>query len=110
MRKFSLVLVAAALLTAGNLFATNPSKTDPSKALTSQIGELLENNQFDIKDDMTATVIFTLNEHGEIVVLSVDTSDEALEAFVKGRLNYEKVKLDQYRQGKLYTVPVRIEA
>ncbi len=109
MRKISLVFLAAVLFTTGNLFATEPS-TDPSKVLTAQIGELLEDHRLVIAEDITATVRFTLNEQGEIVVLSVQTEDEDLEKLVKARLNYEKVELDQYTAGKMYKVPVRIEA
>lgn len=109
MRKISLVFLAAVLFTTGNLFATEPS-TDPSKELSAQIGELLEDHRLVIEEDVTATVRFTLNEQGEIVVLSVQTEDEDLEKLVKARLNYEKVELDQYTAGKMYKVPVRIEA
>jgi len=50
----------------------------------------------------------TINKDGEIVVLSVDTADETLEGFVKGRLNYKKVELNNFKAGRTYTVPVRI--
>lgn len=109
MRKISLVFLAAALLSTGNLLATTPG-TDPSKSLSAQIGELLEDNRLEVEQDLKATVLFTLNEQGEIVVFSVDTEDEALEKWVKARLNYEKVELDQHTAGKMYKVPVRIEA
>ena len=109
MRKISLVFLAAILISTGNLFATEPS-TDPAKALSDRIGELLEDNRLVIEEDLTATVRFTLNKHGEIVVLSVQTEDEDFEKLVKARLNYEKVELDQYTAGKMYKVPVRIEA
>ncbi|WP_297703506.1 hypothetical protein [uncultured Eudoraea sp.] len=109
MRKFSFVLVAAVLLTSGNLFATEPTSTDPNTNIATQIGELLERNNFIINDnDLTANVLFTLNADHEIVVISVDTEDDVLEMFVKSRLNYKKVQVSSVKEGKMYTVPVRI--
>lgn len=111
MRKISLVLVAAMLLSAGNILANDSKKSDPPKTLAVQIGELMEKNFLKVKGgDMIATVRFTLNNEKEIVVLSVDTDNVVLEEFVKGRLNYKKVDLKQYRKGKTYIVPVRITA
>lgn len=110
MRKLSLVFAAAVLFTAGNVFANDFKTVDPSKSLTEQISELLEDNIFDVKDqDLTANVLFTLNHNKEIVVISVDTENEALEGFVKSKLNYQEVALSDFREGKLYTVPVRIK-
>ena len=108
MRKLSLVFAAAVLFTAGNVFANDSKTTEPSKSLTEQISELLKDNVFDIKNqDLTAKVLFTLNHNKEIVVISVATENEALEGFVKSKLNYQEVTLTDFHEGKLYSVPVR---
>ncbi len=94
MRKLPVVLVAALLLTAGNLFANDSNTTDPKKELAIQISHLLEDNFFVLNDhDLTANVLFTLNKDMEIVVISVDSEDEVLERFVKSRLNYQAVDI-----------------
>lgn len=111
MRKISLVLVAAMLLSTGNVLAGNSRKSNPPKTLSVQIGELLKKNSFKLEGgDMIAVVRFTLNNEKEIVVLSVDTENEVLEEFVKGRLNYKKVDLTKFRKGRTYLVPIRITA
>ncbi|MEX0289032.1 MAG: hypothetical protein AB3N14_07955 [Flavobacteriaceae bacterium] len=108
MRKFSLFFVAM-LLSVGTLFANVDKPKNPNKTLSAQIGDLLDNNPFIVEyDDLTAKVKFTLNQDKEIVVLRVETDNEVLEAFVKNRLNYQKVDLQEYREGRTYTVPVRI--
>jgi len=109
MKKIGLILFAAAIFTVSNAFAVNPT-TKPAKTLSAQIQEMLEDNRFRVNDDLTADVRFTLNNEGEIVVLSVATFDEGLESFVKNRLNYKKVQLAAIQEGKVYTVPVRITA
>lgn len=109
MRKLSLVIVAAMLLSTGNILASDIDGVKSSKSLSTQITKLLEDNSFtDEETDLIAQVRFTLNEEGEIVVLSVDTDHTDLERFVKSRLNYKKVDVSKVEEGKLYTVPVRI--
>ncbi|MBT8235385.1 MAG: hypothetical protein KJO04_04260 [Bacteroidia bacterium] len=108
MRKFSLFLVAVCMLAAGSLYANNETLKDPKKGLSQQIDLLLDKYEFEVTEDLTAVVKFTLNADQEIVVLTVETSDASLEAYVKGRLNYQKVELENFREGRMYTVPVRI--
>lgn len=106
MRKMSLFL-SAALLFVATTFAADPADK-PTKKLATQIQEMLDNNNFKVVDDLTADVRFTVNQEGEIVVLSIDTDSNRLAGFVKGRLNYQKVELVAVEEGKIYTVPVRI--
>lgn len=111
MRKFSLVLAAAVLLVSGNLFANDLDKTDPQKSLSTQIWELLNDNNLAVdSSDLTAKVLFTVNSAGEIVVISVETRDSDLESFVKRKLNYKKVELKEVKEGKMYKLPVRVTA
>ena len=112
MRKISFVLVAAMLLTAGSSFANNnpTEKEDPTKSLASQIGDLLDHNNFNENDEgQRAQVLFMLNDDKEIVVLSVETDQNGtLEGFIKSKLNYQEVVLANYEEGKKYTVSVRV--
>ncbi len=114
MKKISVIIVAAMLLSAGSLFANNVDNVNPSKDLSAQIGQLLEKNQLivDENSEAFASVLFTLNDDKEIVVISVYTDDEKLESFVKSRLNYQKVTVsgNDFREGKMFRVPVRIKA
>tara|TARA_R110002051_G_scaffold256147_2_gene315274 strand:+ start:26 stop:376 length:351 start_codon:yes stop_codon:yes gene_type:complete len=113
MKKISLMLIAAMLLSFGNVLAHNPSlesnfNVDPEKKLTLQIGEMLkENSIFHEGNDLLAQVRFTLNKEGEIVVLSVKTEDAYLETFVKSRLNYQKANILGYEEGEIFVVQVR---
>ena len=113
MRKFSSFLVAACMLAAGSIYANNLPTKEPKTHLTNMISALLTDYveyADEFESDLTAIVKFTLNEHREIVVLSVKTEDANLEDFVKNRLNYEKVEVENLIEGRKYVVPVRIEA
>ena len=109
MRKLSLVFVAAMLLMSANILANDVVGEKPIKQLSTQIGQLLENAPLTSDFiDQTAQVRFTLNNQGEIVVLSVDTDLRVLENFVKTRLNYQKVSIGNFKEGEMYTIPIRI--
>ncbi len=113
MRKFNLFLVAVCLLVSGSLLANDNDKAKKKpQNLTDQITVLLSDNQFVVEEneDITAKVKFMVNEHGEIVVLSVATENTRLEGFVKGRLNYQKIESPEFKSGRVYTLPVRITA
>lgn len=111
MKKFSLFLVAVFLLSTAVVTANDKTKKKPQQ-LTDQISNLLSDNQFVVTEtqEITAQVKFMINDNGEIVVLSVATADARLEAFVKGRLNYQKVLSNDFKAGRYYTIPVRITA
>jgi hypothetical protein len=109
MRKIKAVMVAAMLFATVGVFATEGKKDLPVKSLSTQIYEMLKQNQFDVEsDELTAEVRIIINAKGEMVVLSVETNSEALERFVKSRLNYQKVELNEVESGTVYAVPVRI--
>lgn len=91
-------------------FANRP---DPKKAsseeLTREISKLLENPDFKVSEnEIYATVRFTLNNAGEIVVLSVDTEDVVIESFIKERLNYKKPNCNTNFETNFFTLPVKI--
>jgi len=112
MRKVSLMLVAALLLSTGSIFANDSKKDEkPSKTqnLSEQIGGFLHSNNLTENHlGQEAQVLFMLNSDKEIVVLSVDTEKDDLEGFIKGRLNYQAVEIGTYEEGKKYTISVRI--
>ncbi len=111
MRKFNAPLMLVTLLFAGTMLANDVPGRPSVKSLSSQIGTLLAENPFVVTGrDLVADVKFTINENREIVVLTVHTTDLTLASFVKSKLNYRPVLLEDYKEGRLYTVPVRITA
>jgi len=108
MRKISLVVIAAVLLSTGSIFANNPMDTDPNRSIKTQVQKLLSGYALSSEKDLSATILFTVNKDNEYVVLSVDTNNEELEYFVKSRLNYHKVETKDVKEGRRYTIPVKI--
>ena len=108
MRKTSLLVVAAMLLSTSVVFSNSTEGQDPSKKLKKQVTYLLSGYEMPSEKDVNATVLFTVNKEKEFVVLSVDTNDKSLEDYVKFRLNYRKIKFDGIPEGRRYTIPIRI--
>ncbi|MEA1787103.1 hypothetical protein U1E44_13465 [Arenibacter sp. GZD96] len=108
MKKRSLMVVTAMLLLSGSIFSKD---LNPTEKLSKQIGAILKEAPFKLNHgELTADVRFTLNAEKEIVVLSVVAQDDKVAAFVKSRLNYQKVEIVDHKEGKLYTVRIRITA
>lgn len=112
MRKFSLILVAAMLLSVSSVFGNNGLDDNPSQTLSQQISALLSKDALRMPWDteMHALVYFTVNSEKEIVVLSVKTNEEELESYLKGRLNYIKVECSNYMIGVTYKIPVTMKS
>lgn len=108
MRKLSLLVVALAVLvgTTANA-ATEPTNSNNPVTITQEIGKFLANPNFDFGQEETAKVSFILNEDYEVVVLQVDAESEAIESYIKARLNYKKLSADA-QKGMTYVVPVRL--
>lgn len=109
MKKLNVMLLAAAFAISSVASAsTKPTKSETN--FTSEIKELLENPSFKVEDEIEASVTFTLNNKGEIVVLSVDSDSNIVEGFIKSRLNYQKLEAKPTTGVKFYTMPVRVVA
>ncbi|TAI49402.1 hypothetical protein [Flagellimonas allohymeniacidonis] len=106
MRKLSIASILAATLVSSSAMA-NPPKKD--KTLTRQIHELLADNSICAKNqDLTATVLFTLNEEQRIEVLVVQTDFVEVKRFLTRSLNNKKVVIPDFKEGRQFTVDIRI--
>ena len=113
MKKWSVLPVVAALLFSASAMATE-GKTKAKKeasnpTICAEIGTLLKDNNIVLgeQDELNAWVRFTVNAEREIVVLTVRTENEAVERFVKAKLNYQPVKDANLLPGDTYEVPIR---
>ncbi len=105
----TLLLVLAISFTSVLSANTDPIKEEPSN-LTQEIATLLKSPDFLIAEDLMAKVTIMINKDEEIVVIDVDTQSEALEVYIKSRLNYSKLSIGTEFENKTFVVPVRITA
>jgi hypothetical protein len=109
MKKFKMFLLAAAITFSGAVLASeNPTKKTESNSVSESVGELLKNPEFELNQNVDALVSIFINDKDEIVVLSVDTENEAVERYIKYRLNYKKLSKDVFGKSKSFKVPVKM--
>lgn len=95
----------------GLISATNTNPTDKKevkKIITTDVQKLLKDSELALEFNEDAVVKIMINKKNEIVVLSVDTKNDEIDTFVKGRLNYKKVSVKTAPE--LFTVPVKLIA
>ena len=104
-----LIIVAIALFTL-NISAAEP--IEPNKSLRSEIVKLLGDNltfNFD-QNEITISVIFTVNSHGELIIISTDAPNKSAEQILRRRLNYKKVNFKANRPGEMFLLPLTIKS
>lgn len=109
--KFKTLFVALLIGYSSILSAKNDKPADKKEGVTSistTVEKLLKSPDFLVNNTEKAIVKIIINEKNEMVVLSVDTKNTAVEAFVKGRLNYKKVAVKTVSQ--VFTLPIKVLA
>ena len=99
------------LLGLSNSFANEINKEENSvttlQTLRDQVVKLLEGYEgAPVKEKVRIT--FLVNKKSEIVVLTVNTNDAAVDRYVKGKLNYQEVKIPAKKVMKIYEVSIKI--
>ncbi|WP_299678378.1 hypothetical protein [uncultured Tenacibaculum sp.] len=90
-------------------FANNDKPVKAVKAeLRTEIIKLLGKADFDYKRDINTSIEFTINNKGEIIVLTVNSDNTNVDAYVKNKLNYRVVTTEANVVGKTYKMPLTI--
>ncbi|HSR60792.1 MAG TPA: hypothetical protein VLL47_08545 [Robiginitalea sp.] len=116
MKKWSVLPVAAALLFSASALATEgetkADKEAPKSKICTEIKSLLKDNNIVLNEqgELDAWVRFTVNEEREMVVLTVRTENDAVERFVKAKLNYQSVGDTNLQPGETYDIPIRFKS
>ncbi|MAW95574.1 MULTISPECIES: hypothetical protein [unclassified Leeuwenhoekiella] len=115
MKTFKTMVLAVAIIcgTALNANTTEPTSKTTSKAvkveMKKELAAHLAMPDFEVNNDTTVMVSFTVNDDNEMVVISVDSKDASIKRFIQGRLNYKKFETKPI-VGQTYHVPVTLEA
>ncbi len=91
------------------VMASNPGIL-PDQMLREQIIEMLETPNIEFESEIIqANIFFTLNQKGEIVILTIDTNNQALESYIKGKLNYKKIQKGTLNVGKEFQLNFKVK-
>ena len=106
MKNLKTLVLLLAMAFSSTIFANSVPLSEKPNSLNEEISSLLRSPNFEISQEMEATVTITFNKHNEIVVLSVDSDNKEVINFIKSRLNYNKVKSSLVAEKVI--VPVRL--
>ncbi|SEL37084.1 hypothetical protein SAMN04487910_2261 [Aquimarina amphilecti] len=109
MKKLNVMLLAA-VFAISSVATASTKPTESETNFTQEIKELLKKPSFKVENEIEASVTFTLNNEGEIVVLSIDSDSDMVKGYIKNRLNYQKIEAKPRTGVKFYTMPVRVVA
>ena len=104
------ILVLALTIFAMNASAAVIEPVKPTTKLRAEIVQLIGTDcpfEFD-KDACTAEVLFTINQKGEVIVISVTSKNPGADSYIKSKINYKKVNHTVKKEGTLFILPLRI--
>lgn len=109
MKKTHFFSLTAALFSVVLVSANEPVFENPTKEISKKLGQMLSNNYIDATfDDITARVLFKLNEEGEIQLLRVYSKRKDLKGFIDKKLEGKKLTVDPVSYDEVYVVEVRV--
>jgi hypothetical protein len=102
----TILAISLSTIYAVNATEVNPSKT---KELRTEIVSFLGSYiSIELNETSTAEISFIINNQNEIVIISVDSNINKLNAFIKSKLNYKKVDVRGIIKGEIYKIPLTI--
>lgn len=96
----TIVLLSFSLNAAPSITPTKPD------GVKEEIESLLKKPNFKLDKDTTTIVTFMVNKKNEILVINVATDNKLIDRYIKGALNYKKLKTNTTK--KLFKIPVKI--
>lgn len=106
MKKLAVLIFVFAMSVTSTFANDEDDKRKGEKALRTQIVKLLGN--YESKETVEAEVKFMINRKGEIIVLSVESKNKNVDAYIKSALNYKTVTNKVAKRMKMYIVPLKI--
>jgi hypothetical protein len=110
MKNLKLFIAAIALVFAVQVSANNEDPLIPNSQLRAELVELMGSDfPFELENsELTAEVLFTVNSHGEVIVIQVISENPAAVKHIKNQINYKKVSHRTTKPGEMYLMPVRV--
>ncbi|MFZ0488706.1 MAG: hypothetical protein WBV11_04810 [Salegentibacter sp.] len=105
MKTLQLVFVGLALCATSLCRAVNA----PDFTFTQEVYKYLNNLPVEVKEEVKVNVVFTMNEHNEIEIKSVETEDPYLRKVITRRLEHRKMYSFLDPSIKEYTLPIVIK-
>ena len=110
MKNLKLLFVTLILCFAIQVSASNGAPLKPDAKLRSELVDLIGTtypSQLNERE-VTAEVIFTVNNQGEVIILSIHSSNPLADNFIKRKINYKKIDYRVKKVGDIYLLPLKM--
>lgn len=110
MKNLKLLIAASVLFFTVQMSAANGAPLKPDAQLRAELVELIGTEYpFELNEDtITAEIIFTVNNQGEVIILSIHSSNSLADKFIKRKINYKKVNFRVKKVGDIYLLPFKM--
>lgn len=110
MRHLKFMLVAFGIFLSTASFANSLNEGRTIKEPVEEIQKMLVNSDLIIEEEFTVTVIFKVTGDRRINIQKVYSEHEEVNAYLKKRLQNQKLKGSNWFTEKIYELPVKVQA
>lgn len=110
MRNLKVLFFAVVMCITTSVLATTVPDFRIEKSVTSEIEEMLNEANFTIEEELSVRVVFSLSDERKIIVHSIKSENTEVNDFLMERLQGKQVLGGNWKTGKYYALPVKVEA
>lgn len=103
-------VVAIGLLTSFSAFAVDTEPKTTNEKIREKIVNLIGDKiSVEITKDTSVEISFMFNNKSEVVIISVDSTEDSVDTFIKSKLNYKNLNVKGVQKGEIYRVPLTLK-
>ena len=108
--KTVIAALAISLVSTFSAFAVETEPKTTNQEIREKIVALLGSKvDMELTKDTSVEISFMVNNNNEMVVVSVDSSENTIDSFVKNKLNYKNLSVKGVKKGEIYRVPLTLK-
>lgn len=103
-------MVVAMTMTTAVVANPDRKSADTKRSVSYEIEKMLDKSNLIVEDDFMLRIVFSISDDREIQVRSINSDNEEVNEFLMRRLENQKVYGKSWVAGKIYSLPVKVEA
>lgn len=110
MRNFKFLFLAVAMSITTSVMSSTEPNFKRDKSVASEIEEMLDKSNLVVEEELSVRVVFSLSNERKIIVHSIKSENGDVNDFLMERLQGKQVLGRNWKTGKYYALPVKVEA
>ena len=109
MKLFKTFAMACLFIALTSQVSFSKSLEDPNAVLRNAVTKLLINPQLDASVDEMVRISFFVTADDQLVVLKTDARTKKLDEYIKSRMNYHKIKVEDLEINRIFHLKVHFK-